>query len=46
MRAEFREAIHFGIAAIAATLGNATVVTMDSDLSAVPGLTVENRANP
>ena len=31
------------IAAIALTLGNTTVVTMDSDLSAVPGLDVENR---
>lgn len=30
------------IAAIAMTLGNCTVVTMDSDLSAVPGLSVEN----
>jgi tRNA(fMet)-specific endonuclease VapC len=30
------------IAAIALTLGNCTVVTMDGDLSAVPGLTVEN----
>ena len=32
------------IAAIAFALGNCTVVTMDSDLSAVPGLTVENWA--
>lgn len=30
------------IAAIAMTLGNCTVVTTDSDLSAVPGLSVEN----
>jgi tRNA(fMet)-specific endonuclease VapC len=30
------------IAAIALTLGNCTVVTTDSDLTAVPGLTVEN----
>ena len=30
------------IAAIALTLGNCTVVTMDGDLSAVTGLTVEN----
>ncbi len=30
------------IAAIARTIGNCTVVTMDSDLAAVPGLTVEN----
>jgi tRNA(fMet)-specific endonuclease VapC len=32
------------IAAIALTLGNCTVVTSDSDLSAVPGLAVENGA--
>jgi tRNA(fMet)-specific endonuclease VapC len=32
------------IAAIALTLGNCTVVTMDSDLSAIPGLAVENWA--
>ncbi len=32
------------IAAIALTLGNCTVVSADSDLSAVPGLTVENWA--
>lgn len=32
------------IAAIAMTLGSCTVVTMDSDLSAVPGLVVENWA--
>lgn len=30
------------LAAIALSLGNCTVVTTDSDLSAVPGLTVEN----
>lgn len=34
------------IAAIAFTLGNTTVVTMDGDLSAVPGLHVENWAEP
>ncbi len=34
------------IAAIALTLGNTTVVTMDSDLAFVPGLTVENWAKP
>jgi tRNA(fMet)-specific endonuclease VapC len=34
------------IAAIALTLGNTTVVTMDADLSAVPGLKVENWAVP
>ena len=32
------------IAAIALTLGNSTVVTMDSDFAAVPGLIVENWA--
>lgn len=32
------------IAAIAFSLGNATVVTMDADLSSVPGLSVENWA--
>lgn len=32
------------IAAIAKSLGNATVVTMDSDLAAVPDLSVENWA--
>lgn len=32
------------IAAIAFSLGNTTVVTMDGDLSAVPGLSVENWA--
>ena len=34
--------IDIQIAAIALSLGNCTVVTGDSDLSAVPGLTVEN----
>ena len=34
------------IAAIARTIGNATVVTMDADLSAVPGLNVESWALP
>jgi tRNA(fMet)-specific endonuclease VapC len=33
------------IAAIARTIGNCTVVTMDSDLGAVPGLPVENWAS-
>ena len=32
------------IAAVALTLGNCTVVTTDSDLSAFPGLPVENWA--
>ena len=34
------------IAAMALSLGNTTVVTMDTDLAAVPGLTAENRAGP
>ncbi len=34
------------IAAIALTLGNSVVVTMDNDLSAIPDLTVENWADP
>jgi tRNA(fMet)-specific endonuclease VapC len=34
--------IDIQIAAIALTLGRTTVITNDSDLSAVPGLTVEN----
>lgn len=34
------------IAAVALTLGRCTVVTTDSDLSAVPGLSVENWAAP
>lgn len=33
------------IAAVAFALGNCTVVTSDSDLAAVPGLSVENWAN-
>jgi tRNA(fMet)-specific endonuclease VapC len=33
------------IAAIALTLGKTTVVTMDVDLSTIPGLTVENWAS-
>jgi tRNA(fMet)-specific endonuclease VapC len=33
------------ISAIALTLGNCTVVTMDADYSAVPGLAVENWAS-
>jgi tRNA(fMet)-specific endonuclease VapC len=32
------------IAAIARTLGNCTVITMDSDLFAVPGLSADNWA--
>jgi len=34
------------IAAIAVCLGNCTVVSKDGDLSAVPGLSVENWATP
>src|ERR1700722_13899964 len=34
------------IAAIARSLGNTTVVTMDTDFTAVPGLSVENWAEP
>jgi tRNA(fMet)-specific endonuclease VapC len=34
------------IAAIALSLGNTTVVSMDADLSAVPGLTVGNWTKP
>jgi tRNA(fMet)-specific endonuclease VapC len=34
------------IAAIAQALGDCTIVTMDSDLSAIPGLVVENWALP
>ena len=30
------------IAAIALTLGNCTVVTVDSDFEAIPGLTIDN----
>lgn len=37
--------IDMQLAAIALTLGNCTVVTSDSDLSAVPGLSVENWAS-
>lgn len=37
--------IDMQIAAIALSLGNCTVVSADSDLAAVPGLTVENWAN-
>ena len=33
------------IAAIALSLGDSIVVTMDSDLAAVPGLTVEDWAD-
>jgi tRNA(fMet)-specific endonuclease VapC len=36
--------VHIVIAAIACSLGNCSVVTADSDPTAVPGLTVENRA--
>ena len=35
---------HMQLAAIAFALGNCTVVTKDGDLSAVPGLQLENWA--
>lgn len=35
-----------GIAAIAISLGNTSVVTMDGDYKAISGLIVENWANP
>lgn len=38
------QVIDIMIAAVALTLGNCTVVSKDSDLSAVPGLAVENWA--
>ena len=38
------QAVDIMIAATALTLGNCTVVSSDSDLLAVPGLTVENWA--
>jgi tRNA(fMet)-specific endonuclease VapC len=34
------------VAAVARSLGNCTVVSDDSDLAAIPGLTVENWATP
>lgn len=34
--------IGFMIGAIALTMGNCTVVSSDSDLKAIPGLTLEN----
>jgi tRNA(fMet)-specific endonuclease VapC len=33
------------VAAIALSLGNCTVVSKDTDLAAIPGLTVENWAD-
>lgn len=38
--------IDIQLAAIALSLGNCTVVTTDSDLSAVPGLRIENWTTP
>ena len=38
--------IDIQIAAIALAMGNATLVSADSDLTAIPGLTVENWATP
>jgi tRNA(fMet)-specific endonuclease VapC len=52
IRAELRrlgrpmQIVDMQLAAIALTLGNCTVVTTDSDLAAVPGLRVENWAEP
>ena len=40
------QSINIHLAAIAPTLGNTIVVTTDSDLSAIDGLAVENRAVP
>lgn len=40
------QSIDVMVSAIALTLGNCTVVTVDSDLSAVPGLRVENWREP
>ncbi len=40
------QVIDIQIAAIAWCLGNCTVVSKDGDLSAVPGLSVENWAAP
>jgi tRNA(fMet)-specific endonuclease VapC len=39
------QVVDMQIAAIARSLGNCTVVTTDSDLADIPGLTVENWAN-
>lgn len=36
--------LYLDLAAIARTIGNGTVVTMDGDFAAVPGLAVENWA--
>jgi len=40
------QVVDLQIAAIALCLGNCTVVSKDSDLSAVPGLSVENWVTP
>jgi tRNA(fMet)-specific endonuclease VapC len=40
------QSVDIQIAAIARCLGNCTVVSKDSDLPAVPGLSVENWATP
>jgi tRNA(fMet)-specific endonuclease VapC len=45
-RGRVMQQVDMMIAAIALTLGNCTVVTGDSDLAAVPGLTVENWTSP
>ena len=39
------QVVHVQLAAVAFSLGNCTVVTSDSDLSAIPGLRVENWAD-
>jgi tRNA(fMet)-specific endonuclease VapC len=44
-RGRIIQQIDMQIAAIALSLGNCTVVSSDSDLTAVPGLTVENWAS-
>lgn len=40
------QVVDMQLAAVAIALGNTTVVTMDSDLSAIPGLSVEDWSKP
>jgi len=40
------QVVDMQLAAVAFALGNTTVVTMDSDLSAIPGLSVEDWSKP
>jgi tRNA(fMet)-specific endonuclease VapC len=40
------QAIDIQIAAVALSLGNTVVVSMDTDLAAIPGLTVEDWSKP